>query len=116
MRTEDDEGSDGDVDMTSKISKKEFAGVDESKCWSCQTLLFRTQPHPLTMATTTTDPAVQQVIQAIQVFSRAPDKKQLADANAWLQNFQHSVRICCREVICFTVDSGCILGPSLDHL
>lgn len=57
------------------------------------------------MATTTTDPAVQQVIQAIQVFSRAPDKKQLADANAWLQNFQHSVRICCRQGICFKVDS-----------
>jgi hypothetical protein len=57
------------------------------------------------MATTTTDPAVQQVIQAIQVFSRAPDKKQLADANAWLQDFQHSVRICYRRGICLTVNS-----------
>jgi hypothetical protein len=32
MRTEDDGGSDGDTDMTGKIHKKEFAGVDESKC------------------------------------------------------------------------------------
>ena len=59
----------------------------------------------LTMATTTTDPAIQQIIQAIQVFSRAPDKKQLADANAWLQNFQHSVRVYCRRGFCSTVDS-----------
>jgi len=57
------------------------------------------------MATTATDPAVQQVIQAIQVFSRAPDKKQLADANSWLQNFQHSVGVCCRQGLCFMVDS-----------
>lgn len=32
MRTEDDGGSDGDADMTSDVSKKEFAGVDEFKC------------------------------------------------------------------------------------
>lgn len=87
------------------ISKKEFAGVDESK-WRSLTKASSLEPSRiLTMATTTTDPAVQQVIQAIQVFSRAPDKKQLADANAWLQNFQHSVRICCRQGICFKVDS-----------
>ena len=34
MRTEDDGGSDGDEDMTSEVSKKEFAGMDESKCGS----------------------------------------------------------------------------------
>ena len=29
MRTEDDGGSDKDADMTSEVSKKEFAGMDE---------------------------------------------------------------------------------------
>src|SRR5260370_28539418 len=34
MRTEDDGGGDGDTDMTSKVSTKEFARVDESNCSS----------------------------------------------------------------------------------
>ena len=88
------------------VSKKEFAGMDESKWRSPQGFISSLEPsHILTMETATTDPAVQQVIQAIQVFSRAPDKKQLADANSWLQNFQHSVRVCCRLGLCFTADS-----------
>lgn len=45
----------------------------------------------LTMVTTTTDPVVQQLIQAMQVFLHAADKKQLTDTNTWLQNFQHCV-------------------------
>ncbi len=35
--------------------------------------------------------AAQAVLDALDVFSRAPDKDQLERANAWLQDFQHSV-------------------------
>jgi hypothetical protein len=95
MRTEDDGGSDGDAVMTSNIQER-IRGSGRvqvailTKASSLEPSVF------LTMATTATDPALQQIIQAIQVFSSVPDKKQLADANAWLQNFQHSVRVCCR--------------------
>jgi hypothetical protein len=34
---------------------------------------------------------IQAVLSAIDVFSRAPDKASLDQANAWLQDFQHSV-------------------------
>jgi len=104
MRTEDDGGSGGDADMTSNIQER----IRESGRVQVAILTKASSLEPgvsLTMATTTTDPALQQVIQAIQVFSQVPDKKQLADANAWLQNFQHSVRVCCRQGICFTVDA-----------
>ena len=35
--------------------------------------------------------AVQAVLSALDVFSRAPDKAALDQANTWLQDFQHSV-------------------------
>ena len=57
------------------------------------------------MATTTMGLVVKQHTQAIQSFSHAPDKKQLADTNAWLQNFQHSVRICYDDIIYLAADS-----------
>lgn len=34
---------------------------------------------------------VQAVLNALDVFGRAPDKASLDTANAWLQDFQHSV-------------------------
>lgn len=34
---------------------------------------------------------VQAVLSALDVFSRAPDKLALENANIWLQDFQHSV-------------------------
>lgn len=34
---------------------------------------------------------LQALISAIDVFSRAPDKASLENANSWLQEFQHSV-------------------------
>lgn len=34
---------------------------------------------------------VQAVLSALDVFSRAPDKVALEQANTWLQDFQHSV-------------------------
>lgn len=36
---------------------------------------------------------IQAVIAALDVFSRAPDKPSLERANAWLQEFQHSVNV-----------------------
>ena len=33
MRTEDDGESDGDTDVTSEVSKKEFARMDECQAW-----------------------------------------------------------------------------------
>ena len=35
--------------------------------------------------------SIQAVLSALDVFSRAPDKASLDTANAWLQDFQHSV-------------------------
>lgn len=34
---------------------------------------------------------IQAVLSAIDVFSRAPDKASLEQANTWLQDFQHAV-------------------------
>lgn len=34
---------------------------------------------------------VQPLLSALDVFARAPDKLSLDNANAWLQDFQHSV-------------------------
>ena len=34
---------------------------------------------------------VQAVLSALEVFSRAPEKAALEQANTWLQDFQHSV-------------------------
>lgn len=34
---------------------------------------------------------IQALLAALDVFSRAPDKLSLDKANAWLQDFQHSV-------------------------
>ena len=36
---------------------------------------------------------VQAVLSALDVFSRAPEKAALEQANTWLQDFQHSVNI-----------------------
>ena len=36
---------------------------------------------------------VQAVLSALEVFSRAPEKAALEQANSWLQDFQHSVII-----------------------
>ena len=35
--------------------------------------------------------SVQAVLSVLDVFSRAPDKVALENANSWLQDFQHSV-------------------------
>ena len=37
------------------------------------------------------DPNITALLAALDVFGRAPDKEQLERANAWLQDFQHSV-------------------------
>ena len=37
---------------------------------------------------------VQAVLSALEVFSRAPEKAALEQANSWLQDFQHSVNTC----------------------
>ena len=37
--------------------------------------------------------SVKQVLQALDVFSGKPDRESLEKANAWLQEFQHSVSI-----------------------
>ena len=34
---------------------------------------------------------IQALLAALDVFTRAPDKASLEKANAWLQDFQHSV-------------------------
>jgi transportin-3 len=34
---------------------------------------------------------IQDLLTALDVFTRAPDKASLEKANAWLQDFQHSV-------------------------
>ena len=34
---------------------------------------------------------VQAILSALEVFSRAPDKAAIEQANTWLQDFQHSV-------------------------
>ncbi len=39
----------------------------------------------------TTMANVQTVLSALEVFSRAPEKAALEQANTWLQDFQHSV-------------------------
>ena len=43
--------------------------------------------HP----TTSTMADIQALLAALDVFTRAPDKASLEKANAWLQDFQHSV-------------------------
>ena len=35
---------------------------------------------------------IQQLLSVLDVFGRAPDRDGLEKANAWLQDFQHSVR------------------------
>ena len=35
---------------------------------------------------------IQQLLSVLDVFGRAPDRDALEKANAWLQDFQHSVR------------------------
>lgn len=35
---------------------------------------------------------IQQLLSVLDVFGRAPDREGLEKANAWLQDFQHSVR------------------------
>lgn len=42
---------------------------------------------------TTTMADIQALLAALDVFTRAPDKASLEKANAWLQDFQHSVNI-----------------------
>jgi transportin-3 len=34
---------------------------------------------------------IQALLSALSVFTRAPDKTSLENANSWLQDFQHSV-------------------------
>lgn len=41
---------------------------------------------------------VQAVLSALDVFSSAPDKASLENANTWLQDFQHSVNTLLRMV------------------
>jgi transportin-3 len=36
---------------------------------------------------------IQALLSALDVFSRAPDKVSLENANSWLQDFQHSVNL-----------------------
>ena len=59
--------------------------LSEMKSISCTATL-----HTLFL-TTTTMANIQTVLSALDVFSRAPDKASLETANAWLQDFQHSV-------------------------
>lgn len=40
----------------------------------------------------TADNQIQAIVAALQVFSTTTDKSSLEQANAWLQEFQHSVR------------------------
>lgn len=40
-----------------------------------------------------TDAGIKQVLAALEVFSGKPDRASLEKANAWLQTFQHSVRL-----------------------
>jgi len=45
----------------------------------------------LSFSTTSTMADIQALLTALDVFTRAPDKVSLEKANAWLQDFQHSV-------------------------
>ena len=51
-------------------------------------LYLKLQPQKLHLATMAD---IQALLAALDVFTRAPDKASLNEANAWLQDFQHSV-------------------------
>lgn len=49
---------------------------------------------PLLSTTMAHNANVQAVLSALDVFTRAPEKAALDQANTWLQDFQHSVNTC----------------------
>lgn len=50
-------------------------------------------PLPLLHTIMANNANVQAVLSALDVFTRAPEKAALDQANTWLQDFQHSVNI-----------------------
>lgn len=59
--------------------------TDNRKRVASRALVQRSLFLPATMT------SVQAVLSALDVFSRAPEKAALDQANTWLQDFQHSV-------------------------